>query len=129
MSGSCNEVSEREKEAQMTLVIITIHVLPTKRKELFQTLHELMQVMPQNPGYRNARLTINSEDPNLIIFAEAWKNQQAVENYMQSEHFNVLQGALKLLTASSEMTITPVARRSPPRQRAQQQFTRKEGVV
>lgn len=96
----------------MTFVTITIHVLPAKRKELFQTLHELMQVMSQNPGYQNARLTVAADDPNLFTFVEAWENQQAVESYMESEHFSVLQGALKLLARSSEMTIISGAKQS-----------------
>lgn len=92
----------------MIRVTITMHALPPKCKELLQTLYELMRVMQQNCGYLKTRLTIDVQNPNTFIFMEEWENQQTMESYMQSEYFSVLQGAMKLLTTSSEMTIVPV---------------------
>ncbi len=113
----------------MILVTITMHALPAKRQELLQTLQELLHVMQRDHGYRTARITIDTNNPNLVTLAQEWLNQQAVERYMQSEHFSVLQGALKLLTRSSEMTISSIAKRSPQRQRSQQHDIRKEGAI
>ncbi len=93
----------------MTRVTITMHVPPAKRRELLQSLHELMRLMQQEPGCLKAHIVLDMDDQHVLTVMEEWQNQRALECYMQSEYFSILQGAMKLLTTCSEMTITPGA--------------------
>ena len=91
----------------MTRVTITMHVPPTKRRELLQSLHELIRLMQQEPGCLKVHIVFDMDDQHVLTLMEEWQNQQALERYMESEYFSILQGAMKLLTTFSEMTITP----------------------
>lgn len=93
----------------MTRVTITMHVPPAKRRELLQSLDELIRLMQQEPGCLRAYIALDMDNQHILTLVEEWQSQEALERYMQSEYFSILQGALKLLTTFSEMTITPGA--------------------
>jgi quinol monooxygenase YgiN len=101
-----------EKESNMTRVTITMRVPPAKRRELLQSLYELIRLMQQEPGCLKAHIVFDMNAQHILTLMEEWQNRQAFERYMQSEYFSILQGAVKLLTTSSEMTITPVTKPS-----------------
>ena len=68
------------------------------------------EIIPQkDEGYLKAHLAIHADNPDVFTFVEEWENQRAVETYMQSDRFAVLQGAMKLLTASSEINVNTIS--------------------
>lgn len=88
----------------MIVMTIKMVVLPAKRNELVQTLHELRKLVCKEPGYLYSHIYRAPENENLLTFVEAWATQTDLDHHMQSHYSEVLQGALKLLTASSEIS-------------------------
>jgi len=88
----------------MSVLIVNMTARPGKRLELLQTLHELTDAMRQEPGFLEARIGIDAENQNLVTFTETWKSQQDADAYVQqSLYFQVLRGAIKVLTSSAQI--------------------------
>ena len=99
-------------------LIVNMTAHPEKRRELLQTLHELTRAMRQEHGFIDAQIGINAKDLNRITFTEMWKTQEDMNVYMQeSRYFPVLQGALKVLTASATIELSDNAHQSTKEQR------------
>lgn len=96
----------------MICVTIIMHVPSAKRRELLQSLHELTRLMQQEPGCLSVHIVMDIDKQHILTLVEEWQNRQVLERYMESEYFSILQGAMKLLTTFSEMTITPGAKPS-----------------
>ncbi len=87
----------------MVVVNITINAIPARRKELLQTLHELIGVMGSEQGFLEARVDIDAGNQNVVTLVEGWETQGDVEAYMHSEYFDVLVGATEILSTSSKI--------------------------
>jgi quinol monooxygenase YgiN len=88
----------------MVVLTVKFQAFPAKQKELLQTLHELTDAMRQEPGFLDARIGIDADNQNLVTFTETWKSQQDADAYVeQSLYFQVLRGAMKVLTSSAEI--------------------------
>jgi quinol monooxygenase YgiN len=98
----------------MDILTIEIHVIPAKRQELLQTLHELAPLKRKEKGFIDSRVQIDARDGNRLTLVEEWETRDALNAYMQSELFQILCGALKLLTASADMTFRTVEGTSNP---------------
>ena len=92
----------------MVVMIVNMNVLPTKRKELLQAIYELIPFMRKEKGYCNACIYMDSRDKNLVTLVEEWETQEGMDNYMRSYYFEILQGAMKLLTQSSELKFSKI---------------------
>jgi len=87
----------------MITVTIEMNALPAKRKELLQTIHELIPLMREEKGCLNSYVHMDTEDNNVLTLIEEWETRADVDTYKQSDYFRVLLGAMKLLTESSEI--------------------------
>jgi quinol monooxygenase YgiN len=87
----------------MTTVTIEMKLRPEKRQEMLITLHELTELMREEKGFMNARVSMNGGNNNVLKFIEEWATQEDVHIYMQSNYFQVLRGAMKVLTSSWEI--------------------------
>ena len=90
----------------MITMMITMHARPEKRRELLQTLSGLLPLLEKELGYRDAHVYMERERAHHLKLVEVWDTQQDVEQYMQSDYFAVLRGAMQLLTTSSDITIS-----------------------
>jgi quinol monooxygenase YgiN len=88
----------------MSVLIVNMTARPEKRRELLQTLYELTDTMRQEQGFLEARIDIDAENHNRVTFTETWETRQDVDVYVQqSRYFQVLRGAMKVLTSSAEI--------------------------
>ena len=95
----------------MVVLNMTMDAVPARRKELLQTLHELIGVMGNEQGFLEARVDIDAGDPNVMTLVQRWETQGAVDIYLRSEYFDVLIGAIEILATSSENTCPPWQKR------------------
>jgi quinol monooxygenase YgiN len=87
----------------MTLVIIRMKVLSEKRVELLQTIVSLIGSIRTERGCRRCDFCQSMEDENELCLLEEWDSQENVTNYVKSERFKVLRGAMNLLKEPYEM--------------------------
>jgi quinol monooxygenase YgiN len=90
----------------MDSLTIEIQVIPAKRQELLQTLYELAPLKREEQGFIDSRVQMDARDGNRLTLVEEWETPDAMYAYMQSELFQILRGALKLLTSFAEMTFS-----------------------
>jgi quinol monooxygenase YgiN len=94
-----------EKGADMVTIVITMCVRPEKDQELLVTLQELKSLKRQANGYVGTTVHRDPEEKQVITLCEHWQTRKDLEDYMQSPAFEVLRGAIDILTASAEMEI------------------------
>ncbi len=78
-------------------------VFPEKRMELSQTLTSLSTSMRMEVGCNRCDFCQSSEDENRLFLLEEWGTLKNLMNYLKSEHFGVLRGAMTLLKEPYEM--------------------------
>lgn len=91
----------------MNSIIIEVQAIPARRHELLQTLHDLASLKHRERGFIDARIRMDAENQNKMIVIEEWETQETLMAYMESELFQILRGALKLLTSYSEISFNP----------------------
>ncbi len=82
-----------------------ITVIPSKKQELLQTLHELQPLFLQNEGCQQFLILPQKNALPTIKVREQWTTCKDLVNHVHSEYFRVLFGALKILTQSTKMTM------------------------
>lgn len=90
----------------MDILTIEIQVIPAKQQELLQTFYELAPLKRKEKGFIDSRVQMDVRDGNRLTLVEEWETWDAMNTYMHSELFQILRGALKLLTSSAEMTFS-----------------------
>jgi quinol monooxygenase YgiN len=90
---------ERKAEIVSTTKII---VLPEYRKEWCLTMSALLEMIRREEGCRTYRLYGESGNQNSFMLFGEWATRAALEEHLQSEHFAVLLGSLRLLTKQSK---------------------------
>jgi quinol monooxygenase YgiN len=52
---------------------------------------------------------VDVEDDYVFFFKEAWKTREDLDNHLRSDHFNVLNGAMRLLRVEPIIRFNTVA--------------------
>jgi quinol monooxygenase YgiN len=91
----------------MVIVTIQMNVRPAKQKELLQTIAELTEAQQGVRGFLGMHVLTDADDSNKFTLLEEWDTSADVTAYMQSEYFQILRGALRILTVSAEIEIVP----------------------
>lgn len=91
----------------MVIVTIQMNVRPAKQKELLQTIAELTEAQQGVRGFLGMHVLTDADDSNKFTLVEEWDTSADVTAYMQSEYFQILRGALRVLTESAEIEIVP----------------------
>lgn len=91
----------------MVTVKIRIDVRPSKQKELLQTITELTESQQSLSGFRDIRIRVDAENAHQLTVLEEWDTSADVAAYMQSDYFQILRGALRVLTTAAEIEIVP----------------------
>ena len=97
----------------MILLTIRMKVLSEKRNELSQTISSLMGSIRGAKGCRRGDFCQSVEDDNEFYLLEEWDTWGDLMNYLESEQFGVLLGAMNLLQEPYEMRFHKVL--PPPR--------------
>jgi quinol monooxygenase YgiN len=87
----------------LTLLIIRLHVLSQKSKELSQTIASLSLSTRMEKGCQRCDFCRSIEDENRFFLLEEWDTQENLKNHMKSEHFKIIRGAMNLLQEPYEV--------------------------
>jgi len=93
----------------MILVILQMRVRATKRKELSQTIVSLIGALRTETGCRCCGYYRNLVDENELCILEAWDTWKNLDDYLNSEGFRVLRGAMTLLQEPCQMSVHALA--------------------
>ena len=93
------------------MVILTIYVkiLPNKRREFLQTVLALAKELQKEQRCLSYYTSQDIENENIFYFVTRWQTQNELDTYFRTRNFNVLLGAMHILSETSEMTINEVA--------------------
>jgi quinol monooxygenase YgiN len=77
-----------------------ITLQPGKRTEFFQTMGRLMDPIKSAKGCRNVDFYFDATDENSTLVVSEWDSETDLNNYLQSNAFAVLRGAITVLSVN-----------------------------
>jgi quinol monooxygenase YgiN len=80
-----------------TTIKMTVPV--EKRKEVLQTVKAILGPIRREHGCISCNCYMDVEDERILFFEEEWKTREDLDNHLRSDHFGVLNGAMRLLGA------------------------------
>jgi len=92
------------------MVILTIGMTarPGKRKELFQTLLSIIDLVRVESGCLHAALYLDIENENEFMVVEKWTTKRLSDDHQKSNIFTVLRGTESLLLRPPEIMVHSV---------------------
>jgi quinol monooxygenase YgiN len=88
---------------------IKMTVPAEKRKELLQTIKAILGPIRRERGCVSCNCYVDVEDERVLFIEEAWKTSDDLENHLRSDHFSVLNGAMRLLRVEPEIRFNTIA--------------------
>lgn len=88
----------------MVIFLSKIQVGLNHYKELVQTLFELAEDFRKEQGCSGCHIYKDMEAEKDIVLAAQWETKRDLNRYLKSKSFEVLVGALKVLSMSFEIT-------------------------
>jgi len=85
-----------------------------KRKEVLQTVKAILGPIRRERGCISCNCYVDVEDENVLFFEEEWKARADLENHLRSEHFGVLNGAMRLLRVEPDIRFNTIASTAGP---------------
>jgi quinol monooxygenase YgiN len=90
-----------------TTIKMTVPV--EKRKEVLQTIKAILGPIRRERGCISCNCYVDVEDDYVFFFEEEWKTREDLENHLRSDHFNVLNGAMRLLRIEPDIRFNTIA--------------------
>lgn len=87
---------------------IKMKVPVEKRKEVLQTIKAILGPIRRERGCVSCNCYVDVEDESILFFEEEWKTREDLEIHLRSDHFRVLNGAMRLLNADPEVRFNTV---------------------
>ncbi|HYV82131.1 MAG TPA: antibiotic biosynthesis monooxygenase family protein [Pyrinomonadaceae bacterium] len=78
-----------------------ITVQPEKRREFLQTIRRLLDPLKKARGCRTLEFYFDAADENSTLLVSEWETERDLNNYLQSNDFAVLRGAITVLSTRS----------------------------
>ena len=82
----------------MIVTTTIISVKPEKRAELFQTIGALIDQVNRTQGCAMFRHYIDALDENSSLLISEWETDSDLNNYLRSDDFAILRGAITLFS-------------------------------
>ena len=92
----------------MIIAKIIMNARPEKRKEVFQTLLSMIEVLRQEKGCLSCQVFQDIEDENVFRVVQKWETREDLEHHMRSDQFSVLLGTNILLKKQQDIRIHTV---------------------
>ena len=70
---------------------------PEKRTEFFQTVGRLLEPIKRAKGCRTFGFYLDTSDENSTLLVSEWDTETDLNNYLDSEDFRILRGAITVL--------------------------------
>ena len=80
-----------------------------KRREVLQTVKAILGPIRRERGCISCNCYMDVEDERILFFEEEWKTREDLDNHLRSDHFGVLNGAMRLLRAEPVIRFNTVA--------------------
>jgi len=90
-----------------TTIKMTVPV--EKRKEVLQTIKAILGPIRREHGCISCNCYVDLEDERIFYFEEEWKTREDLENHLRSDHFGVLNGAMRLLRVEPDIRFNTIA--------------------
>jgi quinol monooxygenase YgiN len=78
-----------------------VKVLPDKRTEFLQTIGGLLEPSKRAKGCRTFDFFLEANDENSTLLVSEWDTETDLNNYLGSDEFAVLRGAITVLSVPS----------------------------
>ena len=78
-----------------------ITVNPEHRTEFFQTISRLLEPVKAVQGCRAVRFYLDAVDENSSLLISEWDTELDLNNYLHSNNFAILRGAITVLSIES----------------------------
>ncbi len=88
---------------------IKMTVPAEKRKEILQTIKAILGPIRLEQGCISCNCYVDVEDERVLFIEEEWKTREDLENHLRSEHFGVLNGAMRLLRVEPDIRFNTIA--------------------
>jgi quinol monooxygenase YgiN len=90
-----------------TTIKMTVPV--EKRKEILQTIKAILGPIRREHGCISCNCYVDVEDERVLFLEEEWKTRVDLDNHLRSDHFGVLNGAMRLLGAEPVIRFNTIA--------------------
>ncbi|AMV73766.1 putative quinol monooxygenase [Desulfuromonas sp. DDH964] len=80
-----------------------------KRREILQTIQTLLDPIRNEPGCASCYCSVDTEADHILIFRQEWNTNEDLATHLQSDHFGVLLGVMKLLSIEPEIRFNSIA--------------------
>ena len=74
---------------------------PDKRREFLQTIGRLLDPIKTAKGCRTLDFYLDAADENSTLLVSEWETERDLNNYLRSDDFAVLRGAIRVLGVRS----------------------------
>ena len=95
-----------------TTIKMTVPV--EKRREVLQTIKAILGPIRRERGCITCNCYVDVEDEGVFVIEEEWKTREDLENHLRSDHFGVLNGAMRLLREEPDIRFNTIASRTGP---------------
>ena len=89
----------------MEIVQISIHAHDEKLKELLSACQLITEKTCQRKGCEISRVSQDIDNKNIITLEQQWEQWSLLIDYLKSDHFSAMLGAMKWLGRSYEIRI------------------------
>lgn len=93
---------------------IKMTVSAEKRKEVLQTVKAILGPIRRELGCISCNCYVDVEDERVLFIEEQWKTREDLENHLRSDHFGVLNGAMRLLRVEPDIRFNTIASTAGP---------------
>lgn len=94
----------------MLLYQLKIDIKPSKSEEFVDCMRSIFRTIRKEKGCLDFSLRRDSERENTYIVVGEWQTRQAMERHFQTNDFEVLVGAARILGKTFEMNIAEVSK-------------------
>jgi len=85
-----------------------------KRKEVLQTVKAILGPIRRERGCISCNCYVDVEDENVLFFEEEWKTRKDLKNHLRSDHFGVLNGAMRMLRVEPDIRFNTMTSTAGP---------------
>jgi quinol monooxygenase YgiN len=97
---------------EMIVNTTKIIVHPDKRAEFLQTVHRLTEPIKAAKGCVTCSFYVDAADENSSLLVSEWESEIDLNNYLLSDEFAILRGAINILSSRCTNSKTVVSSRS-----------------
>jgi quinol monooxygenase YgiN len=93
---------------------IRMKVPTEKRKEILQTVKAILGPIRRERGCIRCNCYVDVEDESVLFIEEEWNTGEDLENHLRSDHFGVLNGAMRLLRVEPDIRFNTIVSTAGP---------------